>query len=823
MPQETIIPRNIEDEMKSSYIDYSMSVIVSRALPDVRDGLKPVHRRVLYGMFEQNLYHNRRYVKSARAVGHVMANYHPHGDTAIYHTIVRMVQDFSLRYPLVDGQGNFGSVDGDDPAAMRYTEIRLERIAEEVLRNLDKDTVDFIDNFDGSNKEPVVLPTAIPQLLMNGSSGIAVGMATNIPPHNLREVVRACLEMIENPDVTIQEIIQHLHGPDFPTGGIIYGRMGIQQAYATGHGMIRLRGVARIEDMPNNRNRIIITEIPYQVNKSSLIERIVALARHKKVEGISDLRDESDRDGMRIVIELRRDAQPSVVLNQLYKHSQLQVTFGANMLALVNNRPRVLNIKEIIHYFLEYRHEVVSRRTRFKLRKAEARAHLLEGLRKAVDHIDEIVSIIRDATNPDAAREKLMNTFELTEIQANAILDLQLKRMTGLERQKLDREQAEILKQIDQLRLILSDRDHVMEIVKKELIEVGEKYGDERRTEIVDDKSGSEITIEELIPEEDMVITISHSGYIKRLPLTTYRSQRRGGRGVTGMETKEQDFVEHLFISSTHWYILFFTDHGQCYWRKVYQIPQGGRLAKGKAIINLLRVEQSEKVRAYLPVSEFDDNHFILFVTKKGLVKKSPLKAFSKPRRGGIIGLNIHENDELIDVRMTDGDQDIIISTAEGKAIRFHEMEARPMGRTASGVRGVRLSPSDYVVGIVTTQNISSLLTVTRRGFGKRSSIDEYPRIHRGGKGVIDIKTAERNGNVVAIKGITNSDELMIITKNGVVIRIAAQSIREIGRNSMGVRLINLDDNDEVIDIARIIVPTSIENGGNESDPTPSE
>lgn len=806
MSEEKIVLRSIEEEMRSSYIDYSMSVIISRALPDVRDGLKPVHRRVLYGMFEQNLYHNRRYVKSARAVGHVMANYHPHGDMAIYNTIVRMVQDFSLRYPLVDGQGNFGSIDGDEAAAMRYTEVRLARIAEDVLRDLDKNTVDFVDNFDGTQQEPTVLPTSLPQLLMNGAAGIAVGMATNIPPHNVNEIINACLAHIDNPDIDILEIIQHLHGPDFPTGGIIYGREGIHRAYATGHGSILVRGRTEIEETPAGRMRILVTEIPYQVNKTSLIERIAELVRSKRIEGISDLRDESDRDGMRIVIELKRDAQPQIVLNQLYKHSQLQNTFGVNMVALVNNRPQVLNIKQMIYYFVEHRHDVVVRRTQFELQKAEHRAHIVEGLRRAVDFIDEIVSIIRHAASPDDARTQLMARFEFTEIQANAILDLQLRRLTALEREKLENEYAELQKRIEYLKHILSSRETVMEVVVDELREIQKFYSDERRTEIVDDENAGFFTIEELIPEEDMVITISHQGYIKRMPVDTYRSQRRGGRGVSGMETKDEDFVEHIYTASTHSYLLFFTDHGRCYWLKVYEIPQSGRVAKGKAIINLIQIQQGEKVRAYLRAQEFDESYNVVFVTRNGLVKKTSLAAYGNPRRGGIIALSIEEGDELIEVMLTDGEQDIILATAEGKAIRFKEDEVRTMGRNARGVRGIQLSPSDYVVGSAVVRRDASLLTVTENGFGKRTAISEYRVTHRGGKGIINIKTSVRNGRVVGVKEVDQDDELMIMTRHGVVIRFSAEGIREIGRNSQGIRLINVGEDDEVVDVARILL-----------------
>ncbi len=821
MTLEKILPRTIEDEMRSSYIDYSMSVIISRALPDVRDGLKPVHRRVLYGMYEQGLFYNKRYVKSARAVGHVMANYHPHGDLSIYNTIVRMVQPFSLRYPMIDGQGNFGSVDGDNPAAMRYTEVRLARMAGDALEDLDKDTVAFVDNFDGAAQEPTVLPSRLPQLLINGSSGIAVGMATNIPPHNITEVVNACIAYINNPDCELIDLVKHISGPDFPTAGIIYGRRGIQEAYATGNGSIIVRGRAVYEE---DENRIIINEIPYQVNKTALLERIAELVREKRVEGISDMRDESDRDGMRIVIELKRDAQWIIVLNQLYKHSQLQTSFGINMLALVNNRPRVLNLKEMIHYFIEHRHEVVMRRTQFDLRKAEARAHIVEGLRKAVDHIDEIVAIIRQAGSPDEARANLIARFSFSELQANAILDLQLRRLTGLERDKLEREFAELMALIERLKQILSSRQNIMAVVKDELLAIREQYGDARRSEIIEDEGG-EFSIEELIPDEEMVITISHAGYIKRLPVDTYRSQRRGGRGITGMETKEEDFVEHLFIASTHDYILFFTDHGLCRWLKVYEIPPAGRTAKGKAIINLLEMNKDEKIRAYLPVHNFDEEHYIIFVTKNGTIKKSPLVDYSRPRRAGIIAIHIEEGDELIAVRMTDGHQQIVLATAMGQAIRLKESDVRPVGRNAIGVRGAKLADGDFVIGMVAvdpTRDVS-LLTVTQNGYGKKSPLEDYRLIHRGGRGVINIKTSDRNGPVVSILDLDAGHDLMIITKNGVVIRMRTDNIREIGRNSQGVRLINLDEGDAVIDITLVEKQDSEEEPIADTVPTNSE
>lgn len=817
MTRDKILPRSIDEEMRSSYIDYSMSVIISRALPDVRDGLKPVHRRVLYGMHEQGLLHNRKYVKSVRAIGHVMANYHPHGDMAIYNTIVRMVQDFSLRYPMIDGQGNFGSVDGDEPAAMRYTEVRLQRIAEEVLNDIDKDTVDFVDNFDGTTREPTVLPSLLPQLLINGSAGIAVGMATNIPPHNLDEVIDACLAYIDNPELESVDLMSHIQGPDFPTGGIIYGREGIHRAYLLGRGSITIRGQAEIEEKENGREVIIITELPYQVNKALLIERIAALVREKKIEGIADLRDESDRDGMRIFIELKRDAQSQVVLNQLYKHSNLQTTFGCNMLALVNNQPKVLTLKEMIHHFIEHRHDVVERRTRFELKRAEARAHIVEGLLKAVDHIDEIIAIIKQSESVPAARENLMNRFDFSEEQANAILDLQLRRLTALEREKLEAEYQDLLDLIGRLQHILSSRENILEVVRGELEEMQNRYADKRRTKIVD--SGSEFTIEELIPDEDVVITVSHSGYIKRMPLTTYRSQRRGGRGVTGMETKDEDFVEHMFIASTHSSLLLFTNLGRCHWLKVYELPAAGRMAKGKAIVNLLPIEREEKIRTILPVREFDDDHFIVFVTKMGLVKKTSLKAYSRPRRGGIIALSINAGDSLIEAVLTDGSQEIIIATADGQAIRFNEIEARPMGRSAAGVKGVSLENSDEVVGALIIHEDTTLLTVTENGYGKRSDYNDYRITHRGGKGVINIKTTERNGRVVSIKEIHDDDELMIITKNGVIIRMPCTGIRVIGRNAQGVKLINLGEDDQVIDIARLPYQEE-ENGDNHEDGT---
>ncbi|HTK68875.1 MAG TPA: DNA gyrase subunit A [Candidatus Eisenbacteria bacterium] len=800
--RDKVVPIYVEDEMRNSYIDYSMSVIVSRALPDVRDGLKPVHRRVLVAMRELNLFHDRPFRKSAKITGDVTGNYHPHGTVAVYETMVRLAQSFSMRYPLVDGQGNFGSVDGDAPAAERYTEARLTEFAEEMLRDMEKDTVDMRPNYDESREEPVVLPAAVPNLLVNGSSGIAVGMATNIPPHNLREIVDAIHHVIDNPECPIEDLLRIVQGPDFPTGGVIYGRQGIVDSYTTGRGHITVRSQATIEEMKKDRQAIIVTEIPYMVSKAALLEKIADLVKDGVLDGISDLRDESDRDGMRIVIELKRDAQPKVILNQLFKHTQMQTTFGSNQLALVGNRPMTLTLKEMIQHYIAHRQEVVVRRTRFDLAEAERRAHILEGFKIALDHIDEIVALIRASANVETARDGLMARFGLSEIQSNAILEMRLSRLTGLERKKIEDEYLEVIQLIDRLRAILESPAKVLQIIRDDLAEIKERFGDERRTEIV--AASGEFEIEDLIAEEDMVITISHAGYIKRLPVTTYRSQRRGGRGITGAGTREEDFIEHLFIASTHSYILVYTDRGRVYWLKVHEIPQGGRTAKGKAIVNVVEMSQTERVAAVVPVKGFQEDRYIFLCTRGGTVKKTPLSAFSNPRRGGIVAIGVEPEDALIDAVVTDGTQDIILSKRNGKAIRFKETDVRPMGRTAYGVRGVTLEENDAVVGVIAVRGEATILVATEHGYGKRSPISEYRITGRGGKGIISIQTTERNGSVVAALEVVPDDEVMLITRGGIVIRMQVSGISEIGRNTQGVRLIGLEAGDQLIDVARV-------------------
>jgi len=801
--RERVLPVYIEAEMKESYIDYSMSVIVSRALPDVRDGLKPVHRRVLYGMHDLGLRANSGYKKSARIVGEVLGKYHPHGDSAVYDTMVRMVQDFSLRYPLIKGQGNFGSLDGDAPAAMRYTEARMTPIAEELLRDLDKDTVDFVPNFDESLKEPKVMPSMLPNLLINGSSGIAVGMATNIPPHNLNEVVDALVLLIKKPDSQVEELMKIIKGPDFPTGAIIYGEEGIDEAYRTGRGRIIVRARANAESVRGGRSKLVITEIPYMVNKANLIAKIASLVNEKKVEGISEVRDESDKDGLRVVIELKRDAQETVILNQLYRHTQMQVTFGVIMLALVNGVPMVLNLKQVLQHFIDFRHEVVVRRTKFELDKAEKRAHILEGLKKALDHIDEIIALIKKSRNPETARQGLMRTFKFSEIQAQAILDMRLQRLTGLERKKIEDELKEMLKLISKLKAILANKSLRMQIIKDELNSLKEKYGDDRRTEII--TKTEEFTIEDMIAEEDMVITISHFGFIKRFPVSGYRRQTRGGTGHSGVSTKVEDFIEHLFIASTHHYVLIFTDKGKCYWLKVYEIPQAGKGSKGRAIINLLNVEKGEKITAIVNVKDFDDEHFLIMATKKGLVKKTVLSAFGNPRKGGINAINIREGDDLIEVKLTDGNLEIVLGTHFGKAIRFHESDARDMGRQATGVTGIKLAKNDFVVGMVTVRKESTVLVVTKKGYGKRTPIKDYRVTRRGGKGIVTINATDRVGKMISIKEVIEDDDLMIITTKGNVIRQGVSKIRETGRATQGIRLIRLTGNDQIADVARIV------------------
>lgn len=809
---EKIVPITLEEEMKSSYIDYAMSVIVARALPDVRDGLKPVHRRVLFGMHELGLAYNRPYKKSARIVGEVLGKYHPHGDTAVYDTMVRMVQDFSLRYPLVDGQGNFGSVDGDSPAAMRYTEARLARISEEMLRDLDKNTVDFGPNFDDSLQEPIVLPSYLPNLLVNGSSGIAVGMATNIPPHNLNEVIDGLVALIENPKLTSADLMKYVKAPDFPTGGIIYGYEGVKDAYTTGRGRIILRAKANVETLKNDRENIVITEIPYQVNKSNLIEKIAELVREGKVNDISNIRDESDRDGMRIVIELKRDAQPTVVLNQLYKHTQMQVTFGVIMLALVHGVPKVLTLQEMMQHFLDHRMDVLIRRTKFELDAAEKRAHILEGYIIALDNIDEVIETIKKSRDVETAKNNLMRRFKLSEIQAKAILDMRLQRLTGLERKKIEDEYKETIKLIEKLRGILESEKKRKQIIKEELLALKERYGDERRTEII--KDYKEFSLEDIIAEEDVVVTISHNGFIKRFPVSGYRKQARGGKGVTGVGTKEDDFIEHMFVASTHQYILFFTDKGRCYWLKVHEIPEGGRTARGRSIVNLLEKDKEESITAFVAVKEFRDDQYLIMVTENGTVKKTVLSAYGNVRKGGINAINLVPDDKLIEVKMTDGNNDIVIGTRNGFAIRFHEKDVRDMGRTATGVRGIKLTKGDKVVGLLVIKHPqTSVLVVTEKGYGKRSDINDYRITKRGGKGVITVKTTDKVGKMIAMMEVVDKDELVIISTQGMVIRQSVKDIRVMGRNTQGVRVIKLNEGDTIADIARVIPEDEDVNG----------
>lgn len=809
---EKIIPTLIEDEMRKSYLDYSMSVIVSRALPDVRDGLKPVHRRILFGMRGLALNYNKPYKKSARIVGEVLGKYHPHGDAAVYDTMVRMIQDFSLRYPLIDGQGNFGSIDGDSPAAMRYTEARMARIADEMLRDLEKDTVDFTANFDDTLEEPQVLPALIPNLLINGSSGIAVGMATNIPPHNLSEVISAIHAVIENPELELEELLKHIHGPDFPTSGIIFGYQGIRDAYMTGRGRVIVRARANIEVARSGRERIIISEIPYQVNKTNLIEKIAELVHQKKVEGISDIRDESDRDGLRIVIELKKDANSKSILNALYKHSQMQTTFGIIMLALVKGQPKILNLKEILTNFISHRHNVVVRRTKYELDEAEKRAHLLEGLKIALDNIDKIIELIKKSRDPETAKTNLMRQFKLSEIQAKAILEMRLQRLTGLERKKIEEEYKEILKLIEKLRSILDNQGLRMQIIKDELDEINERYGDDRRTEII--TNYEELTIEDMIAEEDMVITISHRGNIKRFPVSGYRRQNRGGRGSTGAKTREEDFIEHMFIASTHHYILFFTDSGRLYWLKVHEIPQAGKASKGRPIINLIDIQKGENICGFVPVKNFDDGGYIVIATKSGIIKKTDLSAYSRPRKGGIIAATIRENDELLSAAVSTGSNDIILVTRNGYSIRFNERGVRDMGRSAAGVKGITLRSGDQVIGMVVVKREDTLLTISEKGLGKRSNVSDYRTQGRGGKGIIAMKVNEKTGHLVAVLEVVDNEDIILITENGVVIRQHIGKISVIGRNTQGVKLIRLDKNDKIGDVAKIV----LENGnGNEN------
>ena len=801
---EKIVPITLEEEMKSSYIDYAMSVIVARALPDVRDGLKPVHRRVLYGMHDLGMAHNKPYKKSARIVGEVLGKYHPHGDTAVYDSMVRMVQDFSLRYPLVDGQGNFGSVDGDSPAAMRYTEARLARISEEMLRDLDKNTVDFIPNFDDSLQEPTVMPSYLPNLLINGSSGIAVGMATNIPPHNLGEVVDGLINLIKNPNITIEKLMKNIIAPDFPTAGIIYGYAGVKDAFLTGRGRIIVRAKANIETQKNGREHIIITELPYQVNKANLIEKIADLVRAGKIGDISNIRDESDRDGLRVVIELKKDAQPPIVLNQLFVHTQMQTTFGVIMLALVKGVPKVLNLKEMLQHFLEHRMDVLIRRTKFELDAAEKRAHILEGYIIALDNIDAVIQTIKKSKDAETAKQNLMKKFKLSEIQAKAILDMRLQRLTGLERQKIEDEYKETIKLIEKLKSILKSEEQRKIIITNELLEIKKKYADDRRTEIVYDYE--DFSLEDIIAEEDVVVTITHSGFIKRFPVSGYRKQGRGGKGVTGAGTKEDDFIEHMFIASTHQYILFFTDKGRVYWLKVHELPEGGRATRGRSILNLLQKEKEELITAFVAVKEFSDDKYLIMATEQGTVKKTALSAYGNVRKGGINAINLKKNDRLIEVKMTEGTNDIMIGTRNGFAVRFNEKDARDMGRTATGVRGVRLGKGDKAVGLLVIKRQGmSVLVVTEKGYGKRSDVNDYRITHRGGKGVITVKTSDKIGKMIALMEVNDNDELVIISTKGMVIRQSMKDIRVMGRATQGVRVIRLKDGDSIADIAKVM------------------
>ena len=810
MAREKIIPITIEDEMQSSYIDYSMSVIVSRALPDVRDGLKPVHRRALFGMNDLGMLHNRGYKKSARIVGEVLGKYHPHGDSAVYDSIVRMVQDFSLRYPLVDGQGNFGSVDGDSAAAMRYTEVRMDRIAEELLTDINKNTVDYQTNFDDTLLEPTVLPGTLPNLLVNGASGIAVGMATNMAPHNLTEVINGIQAFIDNQDIEIKELMKHITAPDFPTGGIIYGYEGVKDAYETGRGKVTLRARANTEELRGGREQIVITEIPYQVNKSSLIEKIAQLVHTEKITEISEVRDESDREGMRVVIILKRSANAGVVLNQLYKYTQMQTTFGIINLALVQGRPKVMDLKELIRHYVEHRVEIIIRRTIYDLEAAEARAHILEGLKIALDNLDDVIKIIRASKNPQIANVELRKNFALTDIQAKAILEMRLQKLTGLEREKIDGEYNGIVEKIADFRVILSDRSEQYSIIKTELDELLDRYGDERRTQIV--YSAEDFSIEDMIADEDVVVTISNKGFIKRMPLSGYRRQRRGGKGMKGTTTREEEYVEHLFVATNHNYILFFSESGKCYWLKVYEIPEGGRLARGRAIVNLIEIDKEDAIKAFVPVKSLEDEDYlkdksIVMCTAKGQIKKTTLEAYSRPRRDGIIAINIKEDDNLLAAELTDGDSNIILANSNGRAIRFHETDVRQMGRNTSGVRGMTLAKDDAIVDMVVIKNTheATVLAISENGFGKRSLVDDYREQSRGGKGVITLKTTPKTGGLIALKEVSDQDDLMVITQRGKVIRMNCGGIRTMGRNTQGVRIMRLDSDGSIAAVTRVV------------------
>jgi DNA gyrase subunit A len=802
--RDNTLPRDIVDEMNESYLNYSMSVIVSRALPDVRDGLKPIHRRILYGMSELGSYWNRPYKKSARIVGDVMGKYHPHGDASIYDALVRMAQDFSMRHELVDGQGNFGSVDGDRAAAMRYTESRMTKLSGEMLKDLEKNTVDLQPNFDETLTEPTVLPAVVPTLLVNGSEGIAVGMATKIPPHNMNEIIDGLVALIDNKDLTTVELMEHIKGPDFPTAGLILGMDGLKQAYETGRGKIKMRARAHIETTKSGKDSIVITELPYQVNKANLIEKIADLARDKRIQGITELRDESDKDGVRVVIESKRDAVPEVILNQLYKHTQLQDTFGIILLALVGGVPKIMPIKEALNHFIDFRHEIVVRRTEFDLKGAEERAHILEGLKIALDNIDDVIKIIRASKDPSMAKEGLMNNFRLSEKQSQAILDMRLQRLTGLEVNKVVEEYKEVIKLITHLKSILESSAQRMSIIKLELQEMKEKYGDPRRTEII--PVDSDFTMEDMIADEEVVLTITHEGYIKRTALNTYRTQRRGGRGVQGATSKEEDFVEHLFIANTHNYMLFFTDRGKCHWLKVYDIPQGGRATRGRAIVNLIGCEPGEKVEAFVSVKDFDDQHYIVMATRNGLVKKTVLSAYSKPRKGGIYAIDIREGDTLIEARITNGENDILLGTREGKSIRFSEKNIRSTGRKTMGVIGIRLgSKEDYVIAMLVVKREGTILVATEKGLGKRTDVIQYRTQTRGGKGVMTMRVTEKTGKMVSIMEVVDADDLIVITDKGVLMRQPVSHIRTIGRVTQGVKLVKLDDGSKISSISRVI------------------
>ena len=802
--RDNTLPRDIVDEMKESYLNYSMSVIVSRALPDVRDGLKPVHRRILYGMSELGSSWNRPYKKSARIVGDVLGKYHPHGDSSVYDALVRMAQNFSMRYELVDGQGNFGSIDGDNAAAMRYTESRMTKLSSEMLKDLEKDTVDWEPNFDETLKEPAVLPSNVPTLLVNGSEGIAVGMATKIPPHNLNEIINGLIELIKNKEITTDELMTHIKGPDFPTAGLIMGMDGLKNAYETGRGKIKMRARAHIESSKTGKDSIVITEVPYQTNKANLVEKIADLVRDKRVVGITDLRDESDKDGIRVVIETKRDAVPEVILNQLYQHTQLQDTFGIILLALVDGIPKIMSLKTVLQHFIDFRHEVVVRRTEFDLKQAEARAHILEGLKIALDNIDEVIAIIRGSKDPIQAKEGLMNNFNLSEIQSQAILDMRLQKLTGLEVEKVVAEYKEVIKLIAHLKGILESRSQRMDIIKTDLLEIQDQYGDERRTEII--PVDANFSMEDMIAEEEVVLTITHQGYIKRTALNTYRTQRRGGRGVQGAMSKEEDFVEHLFIANTHNYMLFFTDKGKCYWLKVYDIPQGGRAARGRAVVNLIGCEPGEKVEAFVSVKEFDDQHFIVMATKNGIVKKTVLSAYGKPRKGGIYAIDIREGDKLIEARITNGEHDILLGTYDGKSIRFSENDIRPSGRKTMGVKGITLgSKDDRLVGMLVVRREGTILVATEKGMGKRTDIIQYRTQTRAGKGVMTMRCTDKTGKMVNIMEVVDSDELIIITDSGVLMRQPVADIRTIGRVTQGVKLVKLDEGTSISSITRVI------------------